>query len=90
MKKTVAAQEPQKFVWVGPSITGVATRNTVYEKRPEALEKAIENAPYIAGLCVPITRLSEAMTQINRKQGGFYTLYQRVSAEIETVQKGVN
>ena len=34
-----AAAEPQtKFVYVGPTILGVATRNTVYSEKPKGLE----------------------------------------------------
>lgn len=87
---TAAAEKPKNFVWVGPTITGIATRNTVYDKRPDGLERAIGNDPYLAGLCIPISRLSDAMTQINKGQGGFYTLYQRASADSERIQKGAN
>ena len=49
-----------KTVYVGPTITGVATRNSVYEELPEALAGAIKANPYLGGLCVPIGRLSGA------------------------------
>lgn len=86
-----AAAEPQtKFVYVGPTILGVATRNTVYSEKPKGLEAAIKAAPYMAGLCVPISKLADAMAQISRSEGGVYTLYQRALAESATIQKGAN
>lgn len=79
-----------KFVYVGPTIVGVATRNTVYDERPDALNAAIQATPYLAGLCVPISGLASAMSQIQQGQGGIYTLYQKALAESESIQKGAN
>lgn len=40
-----------KKIYIGPTIDGIAIRNTVYEKLPEPLEKAVRENPYLAGLC---------------------------------------
>lgn len=80
----------KKIVYVGPTITGVATRNAVYEDLPEALAKAIKANPYLGGLCVPISKLGGAMEQIDRKQGSIYTLYTKALADSAVIQKGVN
>ena len=77
-----------KIVYVGPTILGVATRNTIYEQRPEALTAAIQRRPYLAGLCVPVSGLASAMQQISRQQGGVYTLYMRALEEGAEIQKG--
>lgn len=82
--------KPTKFVYVGPSILGVAVRNTVYTERPRGLEAAIKARPYLAGLCVPVSRLATAMQQISRGEGGVNTLYQRALAESAEIQKGAN
>lgn len=79
-----------KFIYVGPTIVGVATRNTVYDERPDALKAAIQANPYLAGLCVPISGLASAMSQIQQGQGGVYTLYQKALTESESIQKGAN
>ena len=90
-RKPAAKEAPQaKFVYVGPAILGVATRNTVYSERPKGLEAAIKTRPYLAGLCVPIPRLADAMAQIDRGEGGTYTLYQRALTESAEIQKGAN
>ena len=78
-----------KTVYVGPTITGVATRNSVYGELPEALEKAIEANPYLGGLCVPIGKLSGAMDQIDRQKGGIYNLYKKALEDSANIQKGV-
>lgn len=79
MKKKKTAQPerqtPAKVIYVGPSILGVATKNTVYEGLPDSLQAAIETAPFLSGLCIPLESLPEAMAQIRAKSGSFYTLY---------------
>lgn len=79
-----------KTVYVGPTITGVATRNSVYEELPEALAGAIKVNPYLGGLCVPIGKLSGAMDQIDRQKGGIYTLYKKALEDSANIQKGVS
>ena len=67
-----------KIVYVGPTIPGVANRNTIYDDTPpEALQMAIQNAPYIGNLVVPISDLADAMAQIRNKSGAIYTMYKR-------------
>lgn len=77
-----------RFMYVGPTITGVATRNTVYQETPVALADAIKARPYLSGLCIPMKSLATAMGQLNRKQGGVYNLYQKALAESAEIQKG--
>lgn len=77
-----------KTVYVGPTIEGVATRNTVYEDLPEPLKAAIKERPYLSGLCVPIPKLSAALQQIDSKQGGTYSLYKKALDSSAEIQKG--
>lgn len=77
----------KKFVYVGPTIVGVATRNTVYGEMPKALAAAIAARPYLTGLCVPVSGLAKALAQIDRQQGRVYTLYQTALAESAIIQK---
>ena len=79
-----------KTIYVGPTITGVATRNSVYGELTEALNKAIKANPYLGGLCVPISKLSGAMDQIDRQKGGIYTLYKKALEDSAAIQKGVS
>lgn len=66
-----------KIVYVGPTIIGVATRNTTYEGIPESLQAAIQTAPFLGDLCVPVSSLADAMAQIRKREGAIYTLYKK-------------
>lgn len=88
-KKTVKPDKPSKVVYVGPTITGVATRNAVYAELPENLSKAIQTRPYLNGLCVSIPQLPGALEQLDRRQGGIYTLYTKALADSAAIQEGV-
>lgn len=77
-----------KVMYVGPTIDGVASRNTTYEVLPEPLASAIQKRPYLSGLCVPIKTLAKALAQIDRQSGGVYTLYTKAESEKTAIQKG--
>ena len=79
-----------KTIYVGPTITGVATRNSVYGELPEALNRAIKANPYLGGLCVSIAKLAGAMDQIDRQKGRIYTLYKKALEDSANIQKGVS
>lgn len=93
VKAAERAAKKTKTVYIGPTITGVATRNTVYDDVPEELNKVVKALPYMAGLCIPFSGLGKAMTQIQQQAGHSYTLFckaQEDSAKIqEIVQKEV-
>ncbi len=80
----------KKTVYVGPTIIGVATRNTTYEELPKPLKAAIRQFPYLGNLCVPVSGLAAALAQINRKQGSIYNLYNQALADSAIIQKGEN
>lgn len=62
-------------MYVGPTILGVATRNTMYPAIPDSIMAAAEADPYIASLCVPISEIATAMEQIRKKEGAYWTFY---------------
>lgn len=78
-----------KIVYVGPTIPGVATRNTTYSEMPESLREAAQTAPYLSGLCIPLGNLAVAMRQIRDKEGAFYTLYNK-ALNYSATTKGAN
>lgn len=79
----------ERIFYTGPTITGVATRNTVYDETPEPLATAIRAAPYLAGLCVPPSGMADALSQIERKRGGFYQLYEKAVRESESIRAAI-
>lgn len=62
-------------MYIGPTILGVATRNTMYPAIPGNIMEAAKTAPYIASLCVPISEIAPAMEQIRKKEGAYWTFY---------------
>lgn len=73
-----AAATPETVVYVGPSILGVANRNTVYNNGlPQELQDAIKKEPAFKNLLVPISQLSAAGSDIANKRGAAYTFYEK-------------
>lgn len=67
-----------KIVYVGPTIPGVANRNTFYDDTPsEPLQAAVRETPFLGNLIVPISGLSDALTQIRTQKGAIYTIYKK-------------
>lgn len=70
-KSKEAAKETMAYV--GPTIIGVAVQNTFYKNGiPDALKAAIEEAPIIGNLLVPISKLPMALKEIESKQGAMH------------------
>ena len=69
-----------KLVYVGPTIIGVAARNTVYDCIPAQLQEAIRAHPFLQNLIVPISEMPEAMKQIREKRGAAYSMYKKALA----------
>lgn len=78
-----------KIIYVGPTIPGVATRNTTYSEQPESLKEAAKAAPFLNSLCIPVRNLTKAMEQIRKKEGAYYTLYMK-ALHISANTKGAN
>ena len=78
-----------RIFYAGPTITGVATRNTVYDGTPEPLAEAIRAAPYLAGLCLSAPQVPVALSQSERRQGGIYQLYAKAVRESENIRAAI-
>jgi len=86
-KKETPKAAVQKTVYVGPTILGVAVRNTVYDGLPEELKKAAEALPYLAGLCIPFSGLGKALDQIQQQKGSSYRLFCMAQADSGKIQE---
>lgn len=76
--KVVVKQEA--MVYVGPTISGVATHNLFLNNGiTEELKKAIEKEPAFANLIVPMSALAEASKEIDKKSGATYVFYKKVA-----------
>ena len=69
----IKAQEP--LMYVGPTIPGIATQNTVYDPIPEAAREAAKGLPVLLDLFVPIRRYPDAERQLRDKTGRFYSAF---------------
>lgn len=77
MSKSKNKPKDERIVYVGPTIPGVATRNTTYDGMPEQLREAIKEAPCLQNLCVPVSELAVALEEIRNRQGATYTMYKK-------------
>lgn len=71
------------IIYVGPTILGIAARNTVFETIPESLSSNFESYPCLRNLCVSLDQLSEALMQIRTKEGAFYTFFKTASQIVQ-------
>ena len=75
-KKTAQATGP--VVYCGPTVPGVAVQFTTYTNGvPTALEEAIKEKPFMAGLVVPLDQLPDAMNKLRKGYGHIYRLYRK-------------
>lgn len=73
---TAETTAKEAVVYVGPSLAGIATRNTTYNNGlPEGLEKYIEKKPIMAKLLVPVSKLATALKEINSGTGAYAAYY---------------
>lgn len=86
-KKAAAKAADTRIFYTGPTIVGVAVRNTVYAEMPEALAAAAKSRPYLLSLCLPVSGMGEAMRQIQQQKGGIYTLYKKALEEGQAIQE---
>ena len=70
-----------KIIYIGPTVLGVAARNTVFDTIPETIANAPD--PVYRSLCISLSSYSAAAAQIKGKDGAFYEFYKQalISAE---------
>jgi hypothetical protein len=75
---TIAKVRNENVVYVGPTIAGVATHNTVFNNGlPQSLNEAIAKEPAFKNLLVPISKLASTLSDISNKSGAAYVFYQK-------------
>ncbi|CAI3657415.1 hypothetical protein [Clostridium neonatale] len=71
-------QVSEMVVYLGPTILGVANKNTFFNNGlSEELKKAITDVPAIGKLVVPLSEYLKAMAQLDKKEGAIYSFYIR-------------
>ncbi len=77
-KATEKETKAEKVVYVGPTIPGVASHNTIYNNGlPKELTDAQDKEPAFKALVVPLSALSNALREINGKTGATYVFYEK-------------
>lgn len=64
-KKKMAAKAITKFVYIGPTLPGIAKEGTIYENGSDvALIQACKMMPALTDMIVPIDALPEALREL--------------------------
>jgi hypothetical protein len=74
------ALAPERLMYVGPTILGGLTQNTVYEGIPAIVDEIKEDCPLIVNLFVSISKYPKAAKQIRTEKGNFFAAYKSVDA----------
>lgn len=77
-----------KKIYIGPTIDGVAIKNTVYDEPPQTLTAAMKKWPYLSGLYIPISDYAKAERQINSRNGATYQFYTMALKDRAEIMKG--
>lgn len=85
-KRKEAPKAP--MMYVGPTIHGVAIQNTVYTKKPDALEEAQKECHEFGNLFLPIAQCAMAERMIRMKSGYVFEAYKKALEYKETKKEG--
>lgn len=85
-KRKEAPKAP--MMYVGPTIHGVAIQNTVYTKKPDALEEAQKECPEFGNLFLPIAHCAMAERMIRMKSGYVFEAYKKALEYKEAKKEG--
>ena len=75
--KALAAE---RLMYVGPTLLGGLTQNTVYEGIPAVVNDILKDCPLLINLFVPIAKYPKAAEQIRTGKGNFYSAWKSVEA----------
>lgn len=79
MSAKKASKTVEKQIYIGPTISGIATHNTIFNNGiPAELEKAMESEKAFKNLVVPLSSLAQAKKEIESKSGSTYIFYKKV------------
>lgn len=80
--------EPEKLMYVGPTIPGLAIQNTVYTEIPKAAAEAFKKEPQMRNLFVPILRYPAAEKSMRKGKGIIFRAYNKALKYKENKEKG--
>lgn len=80
-----AAPADTRVMYVGPTAIGLGTRNCVYSEMPPQAKAAVEKAPILGRLFIPVRDYPAAERQIRQESGAIWDAWE---AAREAVLKG--
>jgi hypothetical protein len=89
VSEDVTQDEPEKLMYVGPTIAGVGIQNRVYTEIPEGAKEAFKEVPEMRNLFVPILTYPAAETMIRTKKGYIFSAYRKALEFKESRNGGI-
>lgn len=80
--------EPEKLMYVGPTIPGLAIQNAVYTEIPKAAAEAFKEEPQMRNLFVPIIKYPAAEESLRKGRGITFRAYNKALKYKENKEKG--
>lgn len=81
-------KEPEKLMYVGPTIPGIAIQNTVYTEIPKSAAEAFKEEPQMRNLFVPILKYPAAEESLRKGKGYIFSAYSKALEYKENKEKG--
>lgn len=93
VRETVEAEkevkkEPEKLMYVGPTIPGIGIQNRVYTEIPEDAEEVCKEVPEMRNLFIPIIKYPAAEQMLRTGKGYITSAYKKALEYKENKGKG--
>ncbi len=82
------ADEAKKWprMYIGPTIPGVATRNSIYAEMPPGLALAAAEFTWLPSTMIGISSVSIAIREIQDESGAYFNLYRKACENSADIQ----
>ena len=78
-KETVVKKKPEVLAYIGPTIPGVAVKNTVFcNGIPDTLKKEMVKQPVLKGFLVQMKDVPSATAEIRKEGSALNILYRNI------------
>lgn len=78
-----AKKQPEKVIYMGPTIRGVANQGTVFDGGiPLELEEKAKKIPAVRALIIPLKNLSKASAELAVSGSALNTLYKKIESTV--------
>ena len=81
-------KEPERLMYVGPTIPGIGIQNRVYTEIPEAAATACKEVPEMRNLFIPILKYPAAEQMLRTGKGYIFSAYKKALEYKENKEGG--